>query len=98
MKTVRFLDQDCSVVLANYSSNGRIAIMLLCEDGSPMTTATSCIDHPMPEGCTAIKTYSENEGILEALVEAGIVRETGHTATNGFAKFPIVEVLVKHLT
>ncbi|ORY53982.1 hypothetical protein BCR35DRAFT_310478 [Leucosporidium creatinivorum] len=39
-----------------------------------------------------IKTYSENKGILEQLVEAGWVKVTGRTLKQGFVTLPMVEV------
>lgn len=35
-----------------------------------------------------IKDYSENEGMLKALVEAGVVAATGRTIRAGFAEIP----------
>lgn len=94
MKTVFFLNENCTVEFARYRHNNQIAIKLICEDGSPMATATSCLDHEIPDGMAALKTYSENEGIMEALIEAGIVRFTGMGINNGFVVFPLVEIIV----
>lgn len=40
-----------------------------------------------------LKSYSECEGMLEALVDAGAVRETGIHTLSGFARLPLVELL-----
>lgn len=69
--TVQFLGEQCSVELAEYSAGGK-AIMLKCEDGSPMATATAWIPG-LGVDEIAIKDYSENEGIYDALLEAEII-------------------------
>lgn len=50
---------------------------------------------PSPEGRPriALKNYSENEGLLDILSSAGIIRPTGRVLTQGYVKLPIVEVV-----
>jgi hypothetical protein len=69
-----YIKGESLVSTATYS-NGRLAIRLIDpEDGSPQVTASVNLpDEPCPDGCTYMKTYSENEGILEDLIAAGIV-------------------------
>jgi hypothetical protein len=43
------------------------------ETGEPFMTATVVIDRFVPIDRAIIKDYSENEGILQALIKAGIV-------------------------
>ncbi len=43
----------------------------------------------------AIKTYSEGEGMLEALLEAGVVEDTGRKAWAGRMQVPICRVKSK---
>lgn len=65
----------CIPSIDSYSNNQRKAIQLIDpEDGSNIAVATVNI----PEATIAddeviIKNYSENEGIEEALIEAGII-------------------------
>lgn len=87
---------NCEVFLTTYSDNNRLAIRLVdADDGCPMCTASV----NMPDssvsnvGCTYIKDYSENTGILEALIAAGIVRVTGKMATAGYECVDEVQVL-----
>jgi len=62
--------------------------------GLPIGVATVCLpDHSFDENETAIKIFSENEGILEALTDAGIIEETGKFAQCGFATIPIVKLI-----
>jgi hypothetical protein len=47
---------------------------------------------------TFIKDYSENEGMLDALVEAGIVSKPLGYYQTGFVTCPLVEVLIGDIT
>jgi len=73
MKKVKFNDQECDVVMSRYP-NDNIAIQLYA-DGTPYSTAT--LNDPELEleaDQILIKDYSENEGMVKALQEAGIVQ------------------------
>jgi|SRR5665647_1989538 len=92
MNKVTFQGIDCSVRVSSYN-NGQVNIQLFDEEG-PYATASIClVGQELPQNYTAIKNYSENEGILDALVEAGVVRYTGVKVAVGMVMVPIVEVL-----
>lgn len=62
-------------------------------------TVTATADpapRPMPNGnpVISLKNYTENEGVLERLEQAGIVKRTGVVHEQGYIKIPMVEVLV----
>ena len=78
-----------------YRNNDRVSITLLdAEDGIPFAVATVNLpDEPMEENEVAIKNHSENEGILWALQDAGIVGEVKREVQSGFVRIPIVELL-----
>lgn len=88
MTTVQFREWTCRVVFDRYCHDNRTAILLVdVEDGSPVATATVNIpDEELTQGCCFIKDWSENEGMLEALVEAGIVEPTGRRVSIGFVE------------
>lgn len=106
MTNVAFLGIDCEVEKLTYPKNKQPALQLYAADtsnnhdnglepGEPVMTATSClIDYPFQEGETAIKNYSENEGILDVLVNAKIIELTGKFAYSGYCSFPVVKLLV----
>lgn len=48
----------------------------------------------LPEDRVVVKDYSENEGMLAALVEAGVVEDTGERASFGYVSAPIARLLV----
>jgi hypothetical protein len=63
------------------------------EDGFPVATATINTKEKLPsKRHIVIKNYSENEGILEALEEAGIVKKTGDFVAAGFSRCPVAEL------
>ena len=93
MKTVRFAGEECTLRFSRYP-NDRLAIRLMCSEG-PMAVATVNLpDEMLDEGYVFIKTYSENEGMLEALVSAGIVEDTGMRVNTGYVTVPICKLLI----
>ena len=92
---VNFLGEVCKVDLSQRYSNGRTAIELICEDGDPMCVASVNVPAlALAKDEVIIKNYSENEGVLEALIHAGIVSDTGETVKMGFVECPIVKLLI----
>jgi hypothetical protein len=82
--------------------NGQIAINLTREKtGELAATATASLEGIVDidwnskewEGITAIKDYSENEGVLNALIDLGVVEPIGKYVTTEYVSFPLVRVL-----
>jgi len=73
-KTIKFKQWECAVIFLSYG-NGRTAISLdEVGTGEPIAVASVNLpDATINEDEVIIKNWSENEGVLEALVEAGIV-------------------------
>ena len=76
-------------------SNGRLALELIdVEDGAPVMTATVNIPEAyLEKDETIIKNYSENEGVLEFLIENKIVSEPVRHISNGWVTCPVVKIL-----
>jgi hypothetical protein len=75
--------------------SGRAAITLVDLNGEIAIIASSNLPHiPLGPKEAFIKDYSENEGILSALVKAGIVERTGRKADSGFVSLPVVRILI----
>lgn len=72
-------------------ANGRPAIQLMdAEDGCPYTTATVNLpDVLLADNEVLIKDYSENEGILDFLVENNIVIPTDRGVQSGHVWVPV---------
>lgn len=105
MKTVVFKSWKCEVVFAKYG-NGATAIQLIdAEDKSPVATATVNLvpevigpdyrpSDQLPKNRCYIKTWSENEGMLEALIEAEVVMDFYNTIPVGPYGSVAKEVLI----
>lgn len=91
MKEMRYKDYDCEVKKGKYSNNNNLALVLLDkEDGSMITTATLNTDDKLSPDMGYIKNYSEGEGMLEALQEAGLVEEIVGQTNLGYVTVPLV--------
>jgi hypothetical protein len=93
---VNFLGYDCVIRFPKYG-NGRTAIQLFIEEtGEPMATASVNLpDVELTSDEVAIKNWSENEGILDILVDAGVVAEPHKTEPTGYTYAHICKFLGK---
>jgi hypothetical protein len=55
---------------------------------------TNMPEFDIPEDCTAIKSYSENEGVLKFLQDNKIVGEVLYFIKSGYVRIPVVKVLI----
>jgi len=96
MKTIQFKKWVCVLKFGQYH-NGRTGIELVSEkDGSPVAVATVNIpDVYLDKDEVIIKNYSENEGMLDTLVNAKIVEPTGRKVHTGFVECDVCKLLVK---
>jgi hypothetical protein len=83
MKTVRFQGFDCMVEKHHYE-NGRPALVLTCEGEQVAVATLNMPEIPIGPNTVIIKDYSENEGMLKALVEAGVIENSNVRAAGGF--------------
>lgn len=73
---------------------GGTAMKVVSEDGAPLYTATVFIEgHALPDKEVWIKDWSENAGVAQAFVDAGIITLTGRRVPTGY-----VEALHARLT
>lgn len=94
MKTVKFEEWDCQVEKSNYRQNNRTALQLV-SNGELIATATINIDEiPLEPQEVIIKSYSENEGMYESLLEAGIIGPVKRYAENQFIKAHICDLKI----
>lgn len=75
--------------------NGQTAVSLIdAEDGSPVATVTVCVPElSLDENEIIVKDYSENEGMLEFLLENNIVEERSEFIDTGYVRCPVVKLL-----
>lgn len=92
---VQFGEWTCELEFGYYW-NGQTAIIFNdVEDGERVAVATVCIDEELEENEVAIKDYSENVGMLDALMEAGVVSAPKRYVRSGFVEIPICDLLVR---
>lgn len=97
-KKVKFKEWDCILRQGKYQ-NGNIALYL--EDAETFERIAVCsvnLDKfPLADNEVFIKDYSENEGMLEALLDAGAVKEKAGAVSVDYGThkitFPCVEVV-----
>lgn len=94
-RTVTHNRTECDVYVARYQEGGRLAIELVDrEDGMPYTRATVNLpDDPLGPDEVFVKDYAENEGVLDALEAAGLVKRTGRVVDQGYVKIPVAKIL-----
>lgn len=86
--TVNHNGTACRVLAGQYHNNGRLALRLVeIETGEPWTTATVNLpDESLEFGRLFVKDYSENAGVADALVAAGLVQATGRLVSTGYTQ------------
>ena len=102
LKTIEFVSSytdeviELELEITKYR-NGQNAISLYFE-GEPYMTATVAVNvpgeavYPIEENDVVIKNYSENAGILEALVAGGIIEEPHATIGMNFVTLYVAKL------
>lgn len=92
--TVLFHGWLCEIEERSYP-NGRLALVLVdVQNREDVAVATVNLpEAPLKPGEVFIKDYSENEGMLAALENAGIVKATGERVPSGFVDVAVAKIL-----
>ena len=87
---------ECEIIKEKYQNNNRIALQAVDSDGiGPVAKLTVNLpDLPCPDGFAWIKNYSENEGFMEQLIEAGILAEPIDNTQSGWVTVYLCQVLI----
>ena len=96
MPQVRFMHWTCDVMIEKYRAGGT-ALQLVNADkeSHDHDIATASVWIPgLKTGSIAIKDYSENEGMLDILIKAGIVAKPHAWTQSGFVKIPVCKLLI----
>lgn len=96
MKTISVLGYNCILQKLKYAEGDRIALQLVdAEDGCPVAMATVNItEESLEPDEVIIKDWSENEGILEDLMLAGIISKPIRIVPSGFVFGHVCKLLV----
>jgi hypothetical protein len=88
----KYFDFDkTQVSVTAYSHNNRKAIVH--DDFPPIVLTINLPDVPLAEDEVAIKNYSEHEGVLDDLIDAGIVSQPVKFIQSGFVEIPVCKIL-----
>ncbi len=88
------MGEKLAPMFEKYLSTDRTAITLITQEGEQWCTASVNVpDVHLDKDEVIIKNYSENEGILEALVESGYIEPTNRTAQVGRVTCRICKVI-----
>jgi hypothetical protein len=93
---VFFRGFNCEVRRGSYQAPGRRIALYLVDVTDKEIVARATVNIPeisLGPNEVIIKNYSENEGMLPALINAGVVRDTGKRVESRFVEFPICEYL-----
>ena len=89
-KVVEYKGLAMSLSVSRYADNERIALLLKEPDGQLYTVCSSNLPaEEMAEDEVAIKSYSENEGILDMLIQNNVVSHPVRYAHSGHVELPI---------
>lgn len=96
-KLVRFKEWVCELQFGKYHGNHRTAIELVChKTGEPIATATVNVPNiSLKENEVIIKDYSENQGMFQALFNAGVVKLNRIDTQSEWVDFHICELLIE---
>ena len=91
---IKFNGETYILHISRYQSNNQTSLQLLTEEGLPFMTITKNIEHViLEEDEVIIKDYSENEGILQALIKENVIAKPHETINSGYVKLHICQLI-----
>ena len=94
---VDFRNTGYTVLMKRYSNNNRLAILLVNPEEPQYDVIVCTINMPsleLNDNIVIIKNYSENEGVLDALIKHEVISEPIGVVQTGFVKSPMCKVLI----
>lgn len=93
-KVINFHGTDCELVSRTYANGATRLELFDMEDGLPYAVCTINLpNEDLEENEVIIKDYSENKGMLDALVSAGVVSEPVRYVRTGYIEAPVCNLL-----
>lgn len=86
---VNFANSKCSIKIGRYYNDNTSIQLYDTEDGMPVATASVNVKEKLLPEEVIIKDYSENEGIYNALLKAGVILPSHNTYQTGNVISPI---------
>jgi len=92
--TVKFKRWICFAEMGTYPNDRKAIELINAKNGESVLVATINIPEiSICEDEVIIKNYSENEGILEALIQSKVISRPVRTIQTGFITAPICKLL-----
>lgn len=89
-KVIIYKGNPVAIRIGCYQSPPNLYVGLIDDyDGEPVAGITMNFDIDMPPYCSAVKDYSENEGMLLFLLENGFGIPTGEGIESGYVTLPV---------
>lgn len=93
-KVVRYKEWECYLRFGTYL-NGQTAIELVdTVEGEDVATATVALQVNLNENEVIIKDYEENIGMLDALINAGVVSKAKRQLQTGFVVVHVCDLQI----
>ena len=90
LNTTYMHEKDCQFYLSTYRDNDNLFIGVLDSEGEPYCDVTVNLGVPLDPDCAAIKYWSENSGMMNALEEIGVIKENLGFIPHGYMLVPAV--------
>jgi hypothetical protein len=88
---IEFAGFKCEVIIQKYGTGNPALRLIDIEDGMPVATATVNLDG-LDSDEIAIKDYSENEGVYDALLNAGVILPKHRELSTGYVTVPVCKL------
>ena len=96
---VKFMKTKCVLKFGKYAGGSTSIRLEDASSGEPFCTATVSLEHAHPgDGHVFIKDWSENEGVLNALMDAKVITGSLDRYPTGYAAADLCRLLVDPAT
>lgn len=85
-------EYNIDIKMSKYKNGQNRMDFIDSEDGFPVLVASVAVEQNLEQDEIAIKNYSENEGVLDFLINEGIVTSFCRNISSGFVKIPVYKL------
>lgn len=89
-----FKNNKVALSFSHYLANFQNSLLITSLHGERLNVASICLaDETLKDDEIAIKNYSENDGVLDFLVQEKIISTPIRTVKSGYVEIPICKIL-----
>ena len=93
---VTFRGRKCYLQFGTYPNKSVSIQLITANTHEPWMVATVSLHERIPEpGHVLIKNWSENQGILEALILSGYIEDSGYSLLTGYVRANVCKLLIQ---